>query len=122
MLWASESLIAQSHQWWKILVGVIVVPLIGLATILASAMMGWLGQTDEQRAAFSLVGLAGALLGYAWAVLAIRCPSCGTKLLWWTMSCNTPSDWVEWLMTATRCPVCGYHRESAPSAQIWPRI
>jgi hypothetical protein len=109
--------IFQSHQQWKVLVGVIAVPLIAMATVFASAVMGWIGDTDEQQAAFSLVALVAAALGYTWAVLAIRCPSCRTKLLWWAMSRNTPRDWMQWLMAANDCPACGYHRGPVPSLE-----
>lgn len=54
-----------------------------------------------------VIGLALSAGGFVWAALTIRCPSCGTRLLWKAMRERTLLEHEHWLLSLEVCPACG---------------
>jgi hypothetical protein len=49
-----------------------------------------------------------AALLFGWAMLSVRCPRCGVRLLWKAAREHSPGEWLRWLGELRRCPACEY--------------
>ena len=98
-----DSYLKKSGQVWKL--GVL-----GLSGALGAVLM-WVGQSRLQQTAgpglgLLFVGVGLVFAGGAWAVWAIRCPVCRTKLLWKAVKEQPSGAWLQWLLGLTGCPTC----------------
>jgi hypothetical protein len=72
-----------------------------------AAKMVWLS-SDSDAAFLVFIGcLALALGGAFYAARAIRCPRCGLKWLFWSVSTQRYSQWLHSLLELGVCPQCG---------------
>ncbi len=102
----TETLIVRSRQQRKLLLGLVWLPIVGLGLVLAT-LMGYVGNSPGEKAGFAIAGVVVAVASYMWMAMSVRCPTCGTKLLWHAMSSKSPDEWLHWLITLERCPSCG---------------
>jgi hypothetical protein len=56
--------------------------------------------------AWMIGAIAFASAGFAWTALAVRCPSCGRRAVFWTMMHEPGHGWLQRLSSAESCPVC----------------
>jgi hypothetical protein len=91
---------------------------LAFAMALFSGSLMWF---DHQIAAWLGVSqylptLVGTLLGFATlaiAVVTVRCPACGTSLVWFALSQKQVGGWLPWLLDETTCPKCGHSSSDA---------
>jgi len=99
-----RSFLARTQQMWKLRV-------VALSWVAAAAL--FLATTGlarvESRWIVNTLPIAAALLGLlvVWGVLTVRCPVCGTRLLWKAAREQSPDSWWPWLNSLHTCPVCG---------------
>jgi DNA-directed RNA polymerase subunit RPC12/RpoP len=87
------------------------------AVVVSGALMwfdAWFSSALKlQRYAPTLIGTGLGLVALVAACLAVRCPSCGKRLLWHALSTMPSHAWLEWLLSETTCPRCGYSSAGA---------
>lgn len=105
-----RGLLERSGQQWKITVGVVVLPSVGMALVGLTVLFSQKAATDATLAvklfAVALGSLSLACASYAWATLTVRCTTCGARWLWMAVRDRGPMDWLPWLRRLARCPVC----------------
>jgi hypothetical protein len=77
-----------------------------LSLVFGVGVFRWSGDALEIQLLF--LSIAGMVLVAVWALLGIRCPACGAKLLWRALR---REDWLAWneaLTDLDKCPVCGF--------------
>lgn len=74
--------------------------------VLVAVRMDLIG-SDETRALLAAAAVLLAFAAWLWAVLAVRCPSCGARLFWRAISEHGIVDWLTWLESLSSCPDCG---------------
>ena len=87
----SDSVINATGQMWKFVVAV-------AALLIGSVAPLWAASGISMT-----TGTVLAIVGYAFACLAIRCPGCGNR---WFLSALTRADWYKPLLTKPVCPAC----------------
>ena len=105
-----NSIISQSGQIWKVIVGLAL--LIGGAAAGVSvsfvpylrAVTISLGQFDNLQA----VSTVAAAAGFVCLCLTIRCPNCSAKWIWMAVNGKLGTRSLDALATLDRCPTCGY--------------
>jgi len=114
-----RSLLTRTRQMWKLHVVAlswVVATALCLAEIaLARVEPRWIVDTLPTIAAF--LGLF-----VAWGVLTVRCPSCGTRLLWKAALEQRPGSWWLWLSSLQTCPVCGAVGDEQHGARSSPTL
>ena len=102
---SGESLMAKSHQAWKL--HAMVAAMVASGALMAFA--GWKidGLTPDQFAFYMLSGVILGLGSMAVACLSIRCPNCGDRWLWRAVSKRDSGIWLAWLESQKSCPACG---------------
>ena len=102
-----ESVICRTGQGRK--------ALLALAGLLVGAAATYLGGVmyksfpDSSVVIFAQLG--GALFGLGamfFACRSIRCPNCGTRWIWDSMSKEPASRWMSSLLDSKICPKCGH--------------
>ena len=99
-----RTFLARTRQMWKLRV-------VALSCVAAAAL--FLATTAlarvESRWIVNTLPVVAALLGsfVVWGVLTVRCPACGTRLLWKAAREQSPDSWWPWLSSLHTCPVCG---------------
>lgn len=78
-----RSLIKRSRQLWKVYLGLLAMPLGGLAAIFLGIHM--------RRPVLSVSGVAAAVAGVAWALFSVACPRCEARLLWKAITRSVPA-------------------------------
>lgn len=94
-----NSVIRKTGQWWKLVVGVIALLVGSAAPVFEASRMSW---TD---------GTILACLGYVFALLTIRCPSCDQRWFWKAL---IYSEMYRPLLTEPDCPSCKYPSSQKP--------
>jgi hypothetical protein len=110
--------VKKSGQLWKLAV-------VGSLTVIGLALM-WLGQrrlgespsSEDSGLIMLVVGVGLGLASGVWAVWAVRCPRCGSKLLWRAVSEQDSGSWLQWLMAQDECPSC--RPAGAPDSAMAP--
>lgn len=73
---------------------------------------GWVSALfNAPSTAVTLVALpafAGVLVV---ALLTVRCPQCGLRLMWRAMRTQPAGAWLVWLLHLKKCPGCGHVHE-----------
>ena len=64
-----------------------------------------------------LGGMATSVAGLVYLCTAIRCPRCGTRVVWHRMQHGTASDWMGGTVDWSKCPVCASSDEAASPKQ-----
>lgn len=85
---------------------VYLLPFIALAVTVAG-QYNLLGATPERNTEFAVIAISIAAIGLVSGLYAIRCPTCGTRLLWYAMRKKEATESLSWLITLSNCPVCG---------------
>ena len=85
---------------------VYLLPYIALA-VTVGGQYNLIGATPERNTSFVVIAISIATIGLLSGLFAIRCPTCGTKLLWFAMSNKKVADSLGWLISLSNCPVCG---------------
>lgn len=67
---ANPSLLGLTGQYWKLAAGVLLLLAGSIAPLFEATGMSW------------TVGTAVACVGYAFTLLAVRCPNCGSRWFW----------------------------------------
>ena len=60
------------------------------------------------KGALVAVGLVLWAAGFLYAILGIKCPSCGLKLAWYAYSERPAMQGPRWLAQVDKCPQCGW--------------
>lgn len=114
---APKGWIGRTGQRWKLVVGVILLVVGGMALIAMVVVTGSANEVIGGRdrsdliawVAFALAaGGAGSVL---WLVTAIRCPQCGSRPVWTLISARGSSQWSTRLLSLEVCPTCGFDGE-----------
>ena len=104
------SMIRKSGQWWKAVASFWLL-------MFGALVMAW-GLTHisiyppDYVMPVVLAGICLAALGFAFACLAIRCPSCGARWVWMGVSGKSSGQWLSWLLSQSKCPACGSDAQS----------
>ena len=98
-----QSYLKKSGQIWKFYLAAVV-------TLVGGALI-WIGQSRLDAAGDSalvlmLVGAGMGVVGMVWSAVAVKCPKCGTRLLWRAVSEQSSGNWLTWLLHLDRCPSC----------------
>jgi hypothetical protein len=72
------------------------------------AFLWRLNSSDEASPWLAVVFSSSAVLGLAWLVLMIRCPSCSGRVAWWVVTRERAGSWVATLARLQQCPICGH--------------
>src|SRR6266496_565199 len=107
------SLLKRSDQLWKLILGCALLPLTGLGLVIGALNIRV--NADEPKTLFYIIGVSIPAMGFVWALLTVRCKSCGARLLWKAVREKAPGDWLYWLMSLSSCPVCGRDTPAGPS-------
>jgi hypothetical protein len=115
----SESIIWRTGQGTKA-----VIALAGLLSGGAAVYLGGLAYKSFPDSIVVVIAqLGGALFGLAamfFACRSIRCPGCGTRWIWDTMSKESASRWMFSLLDSKTCPKCGHPDGVAASGSPTP--
>jgi hypothetical protein len=57
--------------------------------------------------------IAGTVVPTLWVCWAVRCPSCGARIVWIAIYEQGMNNWMRWLLSLVECPKCR-HRPSIP--------
>ena len=87
-------------------IGVAVQVLGATLVLLALTPVGTNGSVTT-FAVLSLGGITLALCGFAWNCFRIRCPNCGSRVLWEATRHESLSSWLSGTVGPS-CPKCGY--------------
>lgn len=95
--------ILATGQAWKLYV-----TLAGFGGSLACFTLAFftLGAGGGQFAALMTGGFLLACTTFAWFIAALRCPRCGTKLVWLMAASRPHGSWIIDLAGLDRCPAC----------------
>lgn len=93
----SESVISQSGQLWKFLIAVAALLVGSFVPIFAEEIVSW------------TVGSVMAIGGYVFALLTIRCSSCG-KMWFWEAALD--ARLYKRLLKQPQCPCCQHSYDS----------
>jgi len=102
-----DSVISRTGQGPKALVAVLGMILGGTASIIGSALF----KSHPDLNFVDLAQLGGAVLGLGamfFACRSIRCPGCGTRWVWDSLSRDPANRWMQSLLNSRVCPKCGY--------------
>jgi hypothetical protein len=105
-----QSYIKRAGQLWKLYVG--------MAGVLFGGILIWFGRSRIEAAPDTAIpiivaGTAVGLTSMVWSAIAVRCPKCGTRLLWRAVSEESSANWLTWLLHLDACPSCGTRSEEA---------
>jgi hypothetical protein len=85
--------------------------LLGVSGILFIKFFLAIRDVDEAKnIEYCEIVLAAVLVGvvaFAWFVLAIRCPACGGRPVWFFVRKRSAGTWLFDLVTTDVCPLCG---------------
>lgn len=101
-----ESFLVRTRQAWKPYFGIVVIPGLALAGMVA-LLEDSFGLPDEVSGFLVMVASLTIVGSFAWVIRSVRCPTCGTRLLLKAMREQTLADWWDWLDSVLLCPVCG---------------
>lgn len=106
--------LSRTHQTWK------VVASLGLLAAAGACFVLWFSAfadcngpvfsycaAADRGVAFMLSGTGLGLVGLVWASLSVRCPVCGTRIIWWAMSKKAAGVWLTAVRSLEACPKCG---------------
>jgi hypothetical protein len=98
-----RSYLKKAGQLWKCY--------LGTAVVLLGAALIWIGTSRMDAPAATgidimLAGIVVGLAGMVWSALAVRCPKCGTRLVWRAVSEQSTANWLMWLLHLDSCPSC----------------
>src|SRR5437867_9161552 len=84
-------------------------------SLLLVAVVKWMLSENGQKglpfiALFVVLGAEA--LTVVWLCFSVRCPRCGTRVLWTAIRKQSAGSWMVWLVSQTKCPSCGYQPES----------
>ena len=89
----NSSVIRNTGQWWKLVIGVVALMLGSIAPIFESSGMSW------------TVGTIVAVIGYGFSLAFIRCPGCGQRRF---RRALIYSEMYRPLFTDPGCPSCDF--------------
>jgi hypothetical protein len=89
----NSSVIRNTGQWWKLVIGVLALLLGSIAPIFESSGMSW------------TMGTIVAVIGYGFSLAFIRCPGCGQRWFWRAL---IYSEMYRPLFTEPGCPSCEF--------------
>lgn len=78
---------------------------------LVSLILGYLlfyAELTDFAVLLLVASVIAALTVAAWICFAVRCPKCGSKIVWMAVRHQSANEWSRWLMTLTACPTCGF--------------
>lgn len=104
--------IIATGQAWKLYVA-----LAGFGGTLALFTLAFfsLGTDGGQFAALTACAVFLGFATFSWFTAMLRCPHCGTKLVWTMVSSRPHSSWLIDLAALERCPACS--RPLAPASR-----
>ncbi|MFO1355461.1 MAG: hypothetical protein U1F72_04880 [Gammaproteobacteria bacterium] len=88
---AAPSMLSLTSQYWKLLAGLAGLLVGSIAPLFAASGMSW------------TVGTVIACIGYAFTLLAVRCPSCGSRWFW---QASLDASLYRPIFRGTACPAC----------------
>ena len=110
-----DAFLKRTGQLWKLVVGVIVLPL-------PTAVWGWWclrSVRSDQPASEAVAGLAvlvaGALIIVS-LLATVRCPKCRTRLVKRVLRAPEGADAITSFLRMRSCPSCGYAPEGRATA------
>jgi len=106
--------LTRSHQRWKLYAGF--VPVAAAAVSFVAGLLAF-GKCDSlahaqcatatRGSALMLAGTGLGVAGFIWLCLSVRCPKCGTRVIWWAMSKKASGAWLAATVSLQTCPKCG---------------
>ncbi len=100
----TNSYVSRSGQSWKFGVSFFSVffGLIGFFTALKLNAR----ESPDLATFLILTGMLLSVFGFIWICVAIRCRSCGTRIVWHAMKTNKVGTWYEDVFSRQSCPAC----------------
>nr|WDE41602.1 hypothetical protein [uncultured bacterium] len=99
-----NNFIKSTNQIWKIVLSLSIMVFLGFVLIFNQ----WFGEGIDLFAGklwpVTLVGVIATI----WGCFSVKCPNCGTKLLYYAISKIEHNSWITWLFTFRQCPECEY--------------
>jgi hypothetical protein len=102
-----DNFLVRSGQRWKFQLGGWMISAIGAAMLINAHGLFTDPPAAEWRWWLHIASPPLGILVGVWMVFAIRCPSCGEKLLWRAVSDQSLTAWLFWSGTNQSCPWCG---------------
>jgi hypothetical protein len=106
----THSLIAESTQIWKVILGVGLL-IGGAATSMAFSFVPYLHALAADRWQLEVlepVSIAVSAVGFVYLCLAVQCPECRARWIWLAVSGKLKPPSLNTLVILDRCPTCGY--------------
>jgi len=100
-----NKLLKESNQLWK--------ASLSFSSLLAGMVSVCLGlyfaDSLSYRVAFTMIVLSSfiSLTTLVWGAVSIKCPSCGSRWLWDSLSKQEMDSWSTHFWTLKECPNCG---------------
>ena len=102
-------LLSRTGQMWKVRAAIYWCPILQIA-LLAATLSALVPGSDEAKG-WALLIFTPLLWSFAgWAVVATRCPNCGTRLFLDAARKKPLYEWWDWLVSLRECPVCHHQR------------
>lgn len=95
------SFIQKTGQVWKLNGGFV-------ALVVGFGVMVYGIRPSTENIAYAMAGMILGLLALATMCFAIRCPSCGFRFFWASVSRKDHDKWLLGLRTQTSCPRCKF--------------
>jgi peptidoglycan/LPS O-acetylase OafA/YrhL len=104
----SRSVIARSHQIWKVVVGAVLLVTGSAACLVVTYMAASHSPRVDQWYGLQVLGMVIGFAGFVYLCAGTRCPQCGAKWIWMGVMGRLSPKSLDTLLTLERCPTCGY--------------
>lgn len=99
----THSVIAQSGQIWKVIIGLLLL-IGGAATDMAASFI----MRNNDLASLQVLSTAAAAAGFLYLCTRVQCPRCRAKWIWMAVSGKLGPRSLDALISLDQCPKCGY--------------
>ena len=102
------SVIARSHQIWKVVLGVTLLVTGSGAGFVVTYMVASHLPNVNHWYGLQVLGMVVGAAGFIYLCIGTRCPTCGAKWIWMGVTGKLNPASLDTLLTLECCPRCGY--------------
>jgi hypothetical protein len=116
-----RSYLKKTGQLWKLQAAAVLTGVGGVPMLLGWSTIEPPPTSSGPALILLVVGTVIIVAAGVWAVWAIACPACRTKLLWRAVAKQSSGLWLHWLVGLTACPSCGATGSATATESTEPR-